>query len=47
MGAAAVEMLVARMEDEKKPVEKRVLPVELVIRDSCGYRPRSPSGGFD
>jgi LacI family transcriptional regulator len=35
MGMAAVEMLVARMRDEEKPVEKRILPVELVIRDSC------------
>jgi DNA-binding LacI/PurR family transcriptional regulator len=35
MGMAAVEMLVARMGDEEKPVEKRILPVELVIRDSC------------
>jgi DNA-binding LacI/PurR family transcriptional regulator len=35
MGSAAVEMLVARMEDEERPAEKRILPVELVIRDSC------------
>jgi LacI family transcriptional regulator len=35
MGSAAVEMLVARMEDAEKPAEKRILPVELVIRDSC------------
>jgi LacI family transcriptional regulator len=35
MGSAAVEMLVARMQDEEKPVQSRVLPVELVIRDSC------------
>jgi LacI family transcriptional regulator len=35
MGSAAVEMLVARVEKERAAVERRVLPVELVIRDSC------------
>jgi len=35
MGAAAVEMLVDRIEDAHKPPTKRVLPTELVIRDSC------------
>jgi LacI family transcriptional regulator len=35
MGSAAVEMLVARIEDKRRTVERRVLPVELVIRDSC------------
>jgi len=35
MGSAAVEMLVARIEDRRGTVERRVLSVELVIRDSC------------
>ena len=35
MGAMAVEMLVERIQEEDKPPAKRVLPVELVIRDSC------------
>lgn len=35
MGAVAVEMLVRRIEDKDKPPTKRVLPTELVVRDSC------------
>jgi LacI family transcriptional regulator len=35
MGAAAVEMLVRRIEDTGKPPTKRVLATRLVIRDSC------------
>ena len=46
MGSTAVEMLVARIEDGSKPVERRVLPVELVVRDSCGGAFRSGGGGI-
>ncbi|HIC93289.1 MAG TPA: LacI family transcriptional regulator [Anaerolineae bacterium] len=35
MGAIAVEMLVERIKEKDRPPAKRVLPVELVIRDSC------------
>jgi len=35
MGALAVEMLIDRIENMDKPPTKRVLPTELVIRDSC------------
>lgn len=35
MGAVAVEMLVERIEDRDRTPTTRVLPVELVIRDSC------------
>ena len=35
MGATAVRMLVGRIEDESRPVQERVLPTELVVRDSC------------
>jgi LacI family transcriptional regulator len=35
MGAAAVEMLVERIKDKSKPPTRRLLPTELVIRDSC------------
>jgi LacI family transcriptional regulator len=34
LGAAAVEILVQRIEDKTRPIVKRVLPIELVIRDS-------------
>ncbi len=34
MGAIAVEMLVKRIKDKDRPVTRRVLPTELVIRDS-------------
>jgi len=34
MGAIAVKMLVERIEDKSKPPTKRILPTELVIRDS-------------
>jgi len=35
MGAVAVRMLVRRIEDPSGPRERRVLPTELVVRDSC------------
>lgn len=35
LGAIAVEMLVARIKDQDRAFETRVLPVRLVIRDSC------------
>ncbi len=35
MGAVAMEMLVGRIKDRSKPTTKRVLPTELVVRDSC------------
>ena len=35
MGALAVEMLIDRIENMDKPPTKRVLPTEMVIRDSC------------
>jgi LacI family transcriptional regulator len=35
MGAAAVEMLVARIRDKSRPPTRRLLPTELVLRDSC------------
>jgi len=35
MGAIAVEMLVERIKDKSKPPTRRLLPTELVIRDSC------------
>jgi LacI family transcriptional regulator len=35
MGAAAVEMLVARIKDQDRPPARRLLPTELVLRDSC------------
>jgi LacI family transcriptional regulator len=35
MGALAVDMLIDRIENMDKPPTKRVLPTELVIRDSC------------
>jgi LacI family transcriptional regulator len=35
MGAMAVEMLVERIENRGRPITKRVLPTELVVRDSC------------
>jgi LacI family transcriptional regulator len=35
MGAAAVDMLVGRIADRSESPTKRVLPTELVIRDSC------------
>jgi LacI family transcriptional regulator len=34
MGAVAVEMLVERIRDKSKPPVRRVLPTELVLRDS-------------
>jgi DNA-binding LacI/PurR family transcriptional regulator len=35
MGAVAVEMLVERIRDRSKPPVRRVLPTELVLRDSA------------
>ena len=35
MGAMAVKMLVERIEDRNRPPTKQILPIELVIRDSC------------
>lgn len=35
MGAVAVQMLVKRIEDESGPPTKRVLPTQVVVRDSC------------
>ncbi len=35
LGAAAVEMLVERIRDKSKPTTRRLLPTELVLRDSC------------
>ncbi len=35
MGAAAVEMLVERIGDKGKPPTRKLLPTELVLRDSC------------
>ena len=35
MGAVAVRMLVRRIEDSDGPPDRRVLPTELVVRDSC------------
>jgi LacI family transcriptional regulator len=35
MGAMAVKMLVERIEDRNKSPTKQILPIELVIRDSC------------
>ncbi len=35
MGVIAVEMLVERIKDKSRPPTKRLLPVELVVRDSC------------
>jgi LacI family transcriptional regulator len=35
MGAVAVDMLVGRIADRSESPTKRVLPTELVIRDSC------------
>jgi LacI family transcriptional regulator len=35
MGATAVEMLVEKIKDKSKPPTRRLLPTELVIRDSC------------
>lgn len=35
IGSAAVNMLVSRIAGERQSIEKRVLPVDLVIRDSC------------
>ena len=35
MGAAAVEILVERIRDKSKPPTRRLLPTELVRRDSC------------
>jgi len=35
MGAAAVEMLVKRIGDKDRPPTRKLLPTELVLRDSC------------
>jgi len=35
MGAMAVEMLVERIKDKSRPPTRRLLPVELMVRDSC------------
>lgn len=35
MGAVAIEMLVERIRDKSKPPTRRLLPTELVLRDSC------------
>ncbi|MBC8265075.1 MAG: LacI family DNA-binding transcriptional regulator [Anaerolineales bacterium] len=35
MGTAAVEMLVERIRDKSRPPTRRLLPTELVLRDSC------------
>jgi LacI family transcriptional regulator len=35
IGVAAVEMLVERIRDKDRPSTKRLLPTELVLRDSC------------
>ena len=35
LGTRALELLVRRIEDGDQPVERQVLPVRLVVRDSC------------
>jgi DNA-binding LacI/PurR family transcriptional regulator len=40
MGAQAIELLCQRIEDPQKPPARVSLAAELVVRDSCGCRPR-------
>ena len=44
LGQMAAELLFERLEDSKKskPGRQVVLPVELVVRGSCGSQPKSP-----
>jgi DNA-binding LacI/PurR family transcriptional regulator len=39
LGAGAVQLLVNRLTDPASPVEHRVYPVQLTVRQSCGCRP--------
>ncbi|TWT78463.1 Catabolite control protein A [Posidoniimonas polymericola] len=39
MGAAAVELLLQRIEDPKRPATKITLQSELIVRESCGASP--------
>lgn len=41
MGKAVVEILAASIEDPGRPPEVREMPVQLVLRESCGCPPRS------
>lgn len=41
MGRAAVDILVARIADPDHPAVVRELPLQLVLRESCGCPPRS------
>ena len=36
MGAAAIDLLVQRFDDAKRPTTKLILESELVVRESCG-----------
>jgi DNA-binding LacI/PurR family transcriptional regulator len=36
MGAAAIDLLVQRFDDPKRPTTKLILESELVVRQSCG-----------
>jgi LacI family transcriptional regulator len=38
MGAAAIDLLVQRLDDPKRPATKLILESELVVRESCGAR---------
>ncbi|AOZ92533.1 LacI family DNA-binding transcriptional regulator [Paenibacillus crassostreae] len=37
MGSEAAQMLIRSIDDATQPLEAIVLPVKLVVRDSCGY----------
>ena len=39
IGQAAGRLLMARLEEPDRPVERVVLPPQLVIRESCGAPP--------
>ncbi|MBT8226084.1 MAG: LacI family DNA-binding transcriptional regulator [Dactylosporangium sp.] len=41
MGQAVVDILRGRIEDPDRPPEVRELPVRVVLRESCGCRPRA------
>jgi LacI family transcriptional regulator len=38
MGAAAIDLLVQRLDDPKRPATKLILESELVVRESCGAK---------
>jgi DNA-binding LacI/PurR family transcriptional regulator len=44
MGAAAIDLLVQRLDDPKRPATKLILESELVVRESCGAKLAAAAG---